>query len=285
VQIQFGELTAKQPLTVSNADLIAVALFADEDPLHECQSTAFTATGTYNDGTERPLLTGLTWSTDQDELASFKDNLLLSHDSGLVDVQVEAGGGVTSDYSLTMTDTLTGIAVSSGDNLTLFVDDEVILTASGDYNDGSTGLDISENSHWTVDDSDIASLDQQTVTGLALGSTQLWVVCGGLSTSVTVDVIEYDDIAIVDPEPDLDLVEGETRQLELYKTYSNEDVDSEDVADQATWSMVQGESIADIDETGRVTMSNDFSRYDSDRIRIEAEYDDFSDEIEITIPN
>ena len=92
-------------------------------------------------------------------------------------------------------------------------------------------------------------------------------------------------IVIVDPEPDLELVEGETRQLELYKTYSNDDVDTEDIADEASWSIVQGQSIANIDEDGELTMSDNFSGYNSDEIRVEAEYLEFTDEIELPISN
>lgn len=282
---QFGEYSAALTITVSNADLIAVALVPDEDPLHECQSTVFSASGTYSDGTERPLLSGLTWSTDQPELASFNENLLLSHDSGLVSVELETGDGVTGEYPLTMTDTLTAITVSSGDTLNMFVDDEVTLAASGDYSDASTGLDITQNSSWTIEDPEVASLEQETITAVALGSTQLSVDCGGLSQLVTVNVIEFDNIVIVDPEPDLKLVEGESRQLELYKTYSNEDVDTENIADQATWTIVKGQSIANIDANGLLTMLNNFSTYDSDEIRIEADYVDFTDEIEILISN
>lgn len=167
----------------------------------------------------------------------------------------------------------------------MFVDDEVTLAASGDYSDASTGLDITQNSSWTIEDPEVASLEQETITAVALGSTQLSVDCGGLSQLVTVNVIEFDNIVIVDPEPDLKLVEGESRQLELYKTYSNEDVDTENIADQATWAIVKGQSIANIDANGLLTMLNNFSTYDSDEIRIEADYVDFTDEIEILISN
>lgn len=285
VLVQFGELTAELAITVSSAELAQIDLSPGEDPLHECQSTAFTATGTYTDGSERPLLADLMWTTDQSDLATFSDNLLLSHESGLVNVQVEKDSGMTGDYLLTMIDTLTAITVSSGDTLRLFVDDEVTLTALGDYNDGSLNIDISKNSAWAIDDLDVASLDQEIVTGVALGSTTLSVVCGGLSKNIIVDVVEFDDIGIVDPKPELDLVEGETRELELYRKFSNEDVDTENVASEAQWRVVKGDSIADVDGDGVLTMSDDFSAYDSDEIRIEAELDGFLDETGMRIPN
>ena len=285
VQSQFGEYTAAQTITVSNAELTGVAIAPADDPLPECQSTPFSATGTYSDGTERPLASSLTWSTDEPDLATFDENTLLSHDSGLVNAQAETSDGVSGEYPLTMTDTLTAITVSSGGTLSLFVGDQVTLSASGDYSDASTDVDITENSSWSIDDPEVATLEQETITAVALGSTELTVQCGGLSELVTVDVIEFDDIVIVDPEPDLELVEGETRQMELYKTYSNEDVDTEDIADQANWSIVAGQSVANIDEDGELTMSNNFSGYNADEIRIEAEYQDFTDEIELPISN
>lgn len=282
---QFGEFVAELAVSVSNAELIQVELSPDEDPLPECQSTEFSATGTYTDGSERPLITGLTWTTAQAQIATFSDNLLVSHDSGLVDVQVEATGGVTGNYRMTITDSLTAITVSSGATLRIFVDDEVTLSASGDYNDGSSNIDISQNSAWTIEDLNIASGSKGAVTGVALGSTTLTVACGGLLESVIVDVVEFDGIIIVDPKPDQDLIEGEVLALELYKTLSNEDVDAENIASEAEWRVVRGASIAEVDADGVLTMSDDFSEYDFDEILIEAEYEDFSDEIEIPISN
>lgn len=279
----FGEFSDELNITVSSAELVQVDIAPEVDPLPECQSTEFSATGIYVDGSERPLLNGLTWSTDEPDLATFDGNRLGTRNSGTVNTTVDTENGITGEYLLTITDTLTAIRVSSGEALRLFVGDEMGLTASGDYSDGSIGVDVSENSTWTVDDPETATLDQQVVTGLKLGSTTLEVSCGGLAQVVVVDVVEFDDILIVDPKPDLGLVEGEERSLELYKTLSNDDVDAENVADEAKWSIVKGDSIADIDESGVLTMSDDFSSYDSDEIRIEAELDDFFDEIEITI--
>ena len=71
--------------------------------------------------------------------------------------------------------------------------------------------------------------------------------------------------------------------MELYLSYSDGELESENIAPEATWSVTSGSAIASIDGEGVLTMSDDFSSYSASGIRIKAEYEDYSEELEIAI--
>ena len=280
---EFGRFTDRLTVSVSSADLVSLSISPETDPLPECQDTLFSAIGTYSDGSQRPLAFGLTWRTDNAALATFENTLLQSFNSGTVNALSSSSDGVSAVFPMTLTDTLTAIVPSSGSEVMLMVDGTETITATGDYSDGSTGVDITSNSTWASSEPDIATVEQGVVSAVALGTSVVTASCGGLVAEITVDVVEVDDVTIVNPEPELELAEGDTLQLELYRAFSNEALDTEDVASEATWSIRDGAAVASVNDEGLVTVAEDLSAFTGDSIRVEATFETFTDTIEISV--
>jgi hypothetical protein len=293
VSASLGGYSASLRVRVSSAALVSIALSPDTDPLPECQSTSFAARGSYTDGSERPLMDGLSWSTNDATLASFDGSLLRSHLSGTVEARVVTGNAVSGNYSLVMTDSLAAITLEPDQPLRLFVRDSSELGALGSFSDGDSAVDITRNGRWRSEDSSVATVDEEgVVSAVAVGNTTVVVACGGLEATLKVSVVAVDGIEIVDPFAGEPLVEEEVRQLALYRTFSDGELDDEDIASEASWSVTAGSSIASIDATGQLTMASDFSGYIADAIRsgyiadairVQAAFEDNQVEIELPI--
>jgi hypothetical protein len=283
IRARFGRYSDTLTVSVSSSDLVSLSISPETSPLPECRSTRFSATGTYSDGTQRPLAFGLKWSTDDAAIARFDGTLLESFDSGAVNALASTEDGVSGVFPMTVTDTLSAIVPSSGTELMLMVDGTETITASGEYSDGTTDIDITDNSSWASSAPEVATVQEGLVTGVALGTSVVSVSCGGLVSEITVDVVEVDDIVIVNPEPDLALSEGDSLQLELYRSFSNEDRDTTNIANEATWSITDGSAIATIDGNGLISMAADFTGFIGDSIRIQATFEGFSNALEIDL--
>jgi large repetitive protein len=142
---------------------------------------------------------------------------------------------------------------------------------------------ITRNGRWASADNTVVTVDEEgIVTAEALGSTTVTVTCGGLDASQEVAVVKVAGIRIVDPLAGGLLLEGEVRQLELYRRFSDGELDDEDIAGQASWSITAGSSIANIDDSGQLTMASSFIGYGADAIRVRAQFN--GDEVEVELP-
>ncbi|MEM6485937.1 MAG: hypothetical protein AAF662_13260 [Pseudomonadota bacterium] len=283
IRAEFSRYTDALTVTVSNAELVSLSIAPETNPLPECQNTPFSATGTFADGTQRPLEAGVSWRTDNADLATFDNNLLRTFNSGTVNALASSDEGISAEFPMTLTDTLSALVPSTGSQVMLMVDGTETVTALGDYSDGTSGLDITGNSSWSSSATNVAMVDAGLVTAVALGTSVVSVSCGGLVSEINVDVVEVDDIAIVNPEPELILSEGDTLQLELYRTFSNEELDTVNIASEATWSITAGAAIAAVDGNGLITMVEDFFGFPGETIRVQASFENFTDEEEISI--
>lgn len=283
ISAEFARFSSTLTVSVSSSELVSLRIEPQTDPLPECQNTLFSATGTYTDGSQRPLEFGLTWRTDNPALASFQETLLQTFNSGSVNALATSSEGISAVFPMTLTDTLTAIVPSSGTEVMLMVGGTETITTSGEYSDGTSGVDITANSTWISSETDVATVSEGVVRAVALGTSVVTASCGGLVSEIAVDVVEIDGIAIVNPRPNLSLGEGDTLQLELYQTFSNEERDDEDIASEATWSVTEGAAVASVDSDGLITMVDNFAGFTGDSIRIEASFEGFTDSTEITI--
>ncbi|WLQ12415.1 Ig-like domain-containing protein [Hahella aquimaris] len=276
-------LNAQLTVTVSDATLSAIEASASDSEVDECRSLTLSATGTYTDGSQRPLVTGLTWNSSDTAVATINSDssALVTHNSGNVNVTVSRGAVTSAVLPVTVNDTLASLKINEGGEISVSKSGSSTLTVSGDYSDGSNNVGITSNSTWTSGNTGVATVDGGKVTGVSTGSTTVTAACGGLTADTTVKVLEISEYELSDLKGDTALEEGEVRQLSFYEVYT--DNTKTNISSKADWEITTGDEIADINGDGKLTMKNDFSGYSGTSITVRAEYNDNSKSLTINI--
>ncbi len=284
VTVEWAQLHASSDITISDAELIVIAISAASNPLAECLTTPLSAVGQYTDGSER-VLTDLTWLVDSPDLARVDDSDLIALTSGTFNLSASRGDVTSESLPIVATDSLAAINLSETSPVTAKVDELLQISATGIFSDSSETPDIGAATNWSNSNTSVLSIsDDGELLGIAAGDATVTATCGGLEEMLLVTVIDVTDIRIVDPE-DNDMAAGETRQLELYKEFSDGSLGTDDIADDSDviWDIETGEEIASISEDGEVTLASDISNYEDSFIRIFAEFDDFEDTLTIRL--
>ncbi|MBU6955357.1 Ig-like domain-containing protein [Hahella sp. HN01] len=276
-------LNAQLTVTVSDATLSTIEASASNSEVDECRSLTLSATGTYTDGSQRPIVSGLSWISSDSAVATINSDssMLVTHNSGNVNVSVSRGAVKSTDVPITVNDTLASLKINEGSTVSVSKSGSTTLTVSGDYSDGTNNVGITSNAIWTSGDTGVATVDGGKVTGVSTSSTTVKAACGGLSADTTVKVLEISGYELSDVKGDTALEEGEVRQLSFYEVYT--DSTKNNISSKADWEITTGDEIADINGDGKLTMKNDFSGYSGTSITVRAEYDDKSKSLTINI--
>ena len=284
VRGSWAHLTSYLAVTVSDAQLVAIDISAKDKPLDECLATDLLADGQYSDGTTRAL-TGLNWSVSDASVAKIDGDSLVSFISGNVDVMANSGNVQSEPLTIFISDTLDAINLNNGTVLNTSKGETVQLQAIGSYSSGQ--MDINPSTRWSSAIETVARVDDTgLLETLSTGATIITASCGGLEQKLSVLVVDVADIRIDDPDDD-DMKAGESRQLELYKVFSDGSEGTEDIADDEDvfWGVETGSEIATISDDGEVTLSDDISNYEDSFIRIFAEFEEFEDTQTIRLDN
>ncbi|AZZ90273.1 hypothetical protein EUZ85_05895 [Hahella sp. KA22] len=276
-------LNAKLTVTVSDATLSTIEASANNSEVDECRSLTLSATGTYTDGSQRPIVSGLSWVSSDSSVATINSDSssLMTHNSGAVSVSVSRGAVKSADLPITVNDTLASLKINEGSSISVSKSGSTTLTVSGDYSDGTNNVGITANSTWSSGNTGVATVDSGKVSGVSTGTTTVTAACGGLTADTTVDVLEISGYEIKDVKGKSALEEGEVRQLSFYEVYT--DNSRNNISSKADWKITAGSDIADINGDGKLTMKNDFSGYSGTSITVSAEYEGTTETLSIDI--
>jgi hypothetical protein len=234
-----GAVSGKATLTVTSATLVSIALNPTNPVAGIGVAVAFTATGTFSDGSISDLSTEATWTSSATNVASIDGSTqqakTLAPGSTTITATV---GGVSGSTLLTVTAaTLTGITVAPATS-TVAVNGTLSLTATGTYSDNTTA-DLTATATWASDGATVASVSnapgsQGVVTGLAGGTATITATFGGVSgkASITVSAAALASMAITPANPQVP--KSTSVQLSATGTYSDGSVI--DVTTSASWS-------------------------------------------------
>ncbi len=251
VRAGFGPFSAQQTITVNSADLVALRIDGSSS-VSVCKPAGFSLTGSYDDGSERPVRGGASWALEPATAGAIDDNGTLTvtvADANAVTV-VATKATVTARKQVTVIHDLTRIDLSAP-MLELAVGDSITVAATGIYADNSTAT-LTNAAGWTSAASGIAKVSPGgRVEAVSAGSTTLTASCGGIEKTITITVIPAAEVAAIEIEGGRDEItvrKGEKLQLELTAIYTSGR--RAIVTDEAQWS-------AEIIKGGPISVGND----------------------------
>ncbi len=243
--------SADLSVTVTNAELVSLALSPINESIPLGRSQQFTAQGTYTDGSVQDLTSQVTWLSSSESTALISNTGSLK---GLVD-SVSLGnttiravlGDIQQDTTFTIEDAeLTSIEIQPASQ-TVAKGTDAQIKAFGNYSDGSH-IDLTSKVIWNTPNSnliDVLSASTGLVHSLNQGSALISAELEGVSAlaNITVSSATLQSIAITTTQSNVP--SGMTQSLLATGTYS--DASTKDISQQVTWQS---------DDVGVATISN-----------------------------
>ncbi len=207
----------------------------------------FTATGTYSNSTTADLTANVTWSSDNDAVATIEAG-------GLAHTQQEGSAVITAAFDSVSGNTTITVGPVALESLAVtpagpavYAGHVLQFSANGTYSD-STTENLTAAVTWSSSDNTVARVDAAgLVTGCAAGSASITATLSGVSgnTTLTVLPVELCSIAVTPTDPAVD--KGRTQQFSAKGTYS--DSTTADLTANVTWSSSDN-TVATIDDSG-----------------------------------
>lgn len=168
--------------------LESIKLTQESNEILEGFGTQFSATGVYSDSTAVDITSNVSWSSGNSLIASVQsDGYVTGVNPGTVYIRASKGA-VFSDINLTVTKaTLVSINLSLPSNVEIGWTKD--LNATGVYENNIT-KDISQSVTWKSNDSNIATVSNNTVTGVSVGTVSLTATQNNITSSDSIDVID-----------------------------------------------------------------------------------------------
>jgi uncharacterized protein YjdB len=210
-------------LTVTPAEITAVAVTPTSAQVAKGRAQAFVATATYTDGTQGPVTTQATWASDDVTVATLDSSgVATAVGEGAAQVTATAGGFTSPPATLTVTPAELDLIVVSPGSASIALGQSQAFTATGHYSDAST-QDFTSVASWTSSAPAVASISGPgTAQGAGEGSANiiaqhLGVTSNAAVLQVTAAVIE----SIALSPATVSLPAGRTSQLTATATWSD----------------------------------------------------------------
>ncbi len=201
VRASFAGLTASATVTVGDAPLERIEVSPRDPSLALGATQRFTALGVATDGSTFDLSASVVWSSSDPAVLAIGatgEGDARAAGTAIVSATFEGVEGIST---VTVSPArLVGLAITP-EGPSLGVGDEVSLTLSGTFDDGSV-QDLTESAAWSSDAPDVAQVGNTpgrrgVVTGLAIGEALVGASFGGLSAEVRVTVNDAALVALV----------------------------------------------------------------------------------------
>ena len=232
-------------LTVTNAQLVSIAVTPADATIPLQTTLQFHATGTYTDNSTQDLTTSVTWSVSDTSVAQVDNS---PGDQGVVSgtaqgtdtlTATDSASGKTGSVSFTVGGPkLVSIQVTAANSGHVPAGYVLQFHATGTYSDSST-KDLTGSATWSTFDPSVATVSNSAgiaglVTGVKSGSTTVLASFGSVSgfSAVTVGNATLTGLAITPANPTIGNVGG---TIQFTATGSFNDGESLDLTDMATW--------------------------------------------------
>ena len=233
IQATSGSISGSTGLTVIPPALMSIAVTPANLQIAKGSTQQYTATGTYSDGSTQNLTSSVSWSSSNTTAATISAaGLATGVATGSTTIQATSGS-VTGSTGLTVTATLTSIAVTPA-NASLPFGVTLQYAATGTYSDGST-QNLTNSVTWSSSNTTAAAITAAgQATGLGTGSTTIQAKSGSISgsTGLTVTVPVLVSIAVTPANSFV--VIGATQQFTATGTYNNGS--TQNLTSSVTWS-------------------------------------------------
>lgn len=246
VTATLAQFTASATITASNAALTSITV-SGTATVDECGTGTYTASGHYDDGTDRDITSLVAWSVTDGTVARMSTlavdrNTLLGKLAGTTGVVASRNGIDSTAYGVTVADNLTAIDVTPNTPAQIKPGDTLTFVATGTW--GSTSGNISRATTWTVTNDDLAAASIASVgngdaspgrlTANNGGTGTLTGSCGGLNDNVAITVVYLSSLAITNTQP-ISIAPNTTLLLVLEGTYS--DASTKPLNESAAWTV------------------------------------------------
>jgi hypothetical protein len=235
--------------TVGPPALVQIAVSSKQSSLPVGESEAVTATGTFTDGSTQNLTDSVAWQAGPSTVASISAQ---GDFKGLTQGTAEisaTSAGVTGEASITVgPPALLQIGLSPNPS-SLPVGESELLTATGNFSDGST-RNLTASVTWVVSPSTVATINAQgNLKALTRGVAQVSAAYQGITgdTSITVSQAALLQIAVSSPQPSLPVGESEM----LAATGSFSDGSKQNLTTSVTWT-VSPSAVASVNAQGNL---------------------------------
>ncbi|NKF22838.1 beta strand repeat-containing protein [Solimonas marina] len=248
------------PVTVTDAVLSSIAISPADTSVAKGGTVDYTATGTYTDGSTMDISDDVTWTTDDETIATISN---ADGEHGVATAQGEGDttvvatlGDVSGETTLTVTAaTLVSIAVSP-DTVSIASGTTTQLKATGTFSDGSTA-DETTAVTWASSDESVATVsnasgNQGLVTSVAVGSTTITASMSGVddaTAAVTVTESALTNVTIA-PTAATSIPVGYF--VEYTATGHYADGSTQDLTADVSWRTLD-DSVATVNAKGYVT--------------------------------
>ena len=236
-----GSQSGATVLTVSSASLVSIVVDPQAASILIGATQAFSATGTFSDGSMQTITDSVTWSSSSSAVATISNNagtqgIATGISAGTTTVTA-GSGSVSANASLTVgVPTLVSISVTPA-NPTIALGMTQQFTATGTYSDNST-QNITTSVTWSSGTKSVATISntagsQGLATSVAAGAATISATSGAISASTTLTVSSATLVSIsVSPlVPTIAL--GTTQQFTATGTYS--DNTTQNITTSVTW--------------------------------------------------
>jgi uncharacterized protein YjdB len=207
ITASFGGMSASTTLTVTSATEVSIAVTPATSTLALDTTRAFTASGSYSDGSTLDITKFVTWRSSATEVAVISNagnqkGVATGVGVGSTVITASLGSVVSNDAVLTVTSaTLQSITVTPGD-ATMALKSSLQFSATGNFSDG-TQQDLTTLATWSSSATGVAKISnafssQGLATGLGVGSTTITAGFHGVAgaTTLTVAIASLDSIVV-----------------------------------------------------------------------------------------
>lgn len=215
-----GGVTAQTPVTVTAASLLSLAVTPANSSVAKGGTKAFTATGTFSDGSTGPVT--VTWTSSAPAVATINGSGVATGIAAGTATLTATNGAISGSATLAVTAaTLSSLAITPA-TPSVTAGASTPLTATGTYTDGSTA-NLTGTSTWTSSTPAIALVNAGgLVTGVAQGTSTITATSGGVSGSVTLTVNAAATVTLVEVSPTSATVPvTTTKDFQAIVTWSN----------------------------------------------------------------
>jgi len=240
IRASAGTVSGLAALTVSNAQLVSIALAPTNPSAGIGVKVSFSATGTFSDGSVSDVSSGAVWKSSAGDVATIDSTTHQASTLAAGSTTISATlAGISGSTTLTVSSaTLTAIQVTPQSSK-LAVNGTAKLVATGTYSDNRS-VDLTASVTWSSSNAPLVAVSNATgaagtIVGLSAGTATITAALDNVvgTATVTVTAASLVSIAITPDNPSLPI--GTTAQLVATGTYSDASV--VDISSSVTWSI------------------------------------------------
>ncbi len=223
-------------LSVTAAKLTSIRVTAPQATLAKGESQAYTATGTYTDGSTTKLTAPINWiSSDNQKAIMDQNGRVTTLGTGRVDITAEKDGVTSANSPLNITAAVFSAIKISPNPASVPLGNTQQFQAQGIKTDGTKGV-LARTPTWDSSDKTVATISAAgLVSTLTIGNSNITATLAGLPASppAIFNVTQEELLSIaLNIQTNDTLAIGETLQLKATGTYTN---GPKDITTKVTW--------------------------------------------------